>query len=154
MEISNKRLENTGIIIRTEFSFITDDQTLASILAMIAEGEVNISGYFTTRTKDKQNFVRLVPGTNDSESKRDLQVVRKTLQALNVRFCKERIVTISSTEVPAGIPGGYSHIYSKLWCRVDVRSFYQGEGHFVYLNVSNLGKAVEILLDDNLGPCQ
>jgi hypothetical protein len=102
--------KNTGLIIRTEFSFITDDQTLAVILDAIADESVNISGYFTTRTKGGQNFVRLVPGTNESESKRDLQVVRKMLLALKIRFNKEKIITISNSRLPAGIQGGYSNL--------------------------------------------
>lgn len=153
MTVNNTSLENTGLIIRTEFSFITDDQTLALILDNIANESVNISGYFTTRTRDHKNFVRLVPGINESETKRDLQVVRKTLQALDVRFNKEKIITISTSKVPAGIPGGYSNLYNSLWCRVEVKSFYIGEGGFIYLNVSNINKALESLLDENVKPC-
>lgn len=153
MTTSNASLENTGLIIRTEFSFITDDQTLAVILDTIANESVNISGYFTTRTKDHKNFVRLVPGTNESENERDLQVVRKTLQALKIRFNKEKIITISNSRVPAGTPGGYSKLYNSLWCRVEVKSFYLGEGGFIYLNVSNIKKTLDILLDENVKPC-
>lgn len=148
MTISNVSLENTGIIIRTEFSFITDDQTLAVILSDIAEESVNISGYFTTRTKDDKNFVRLVPGTNETENKRDLQVVRKTLQALQIQFNKEKIITISNSRIPAGIPGGYSNLYNSLWCKVEVKSFYVGEGGFIYLNVSDIKKTLDILLEE------
>jgi len=153
VNISNDSLENTGIILRTEFSFITDDQTLAVILDALADESVNISGYFTTRTKDGKNFVRLVPGTNESEIKRDIQVVRNTLQALNIHFNKEKVITISTSRVPAGIPGGYSNLYNTLWCRIEVRSFYVGEGGYIYLNVSDIKKALYLLLVENVEPC-
>ena len=152
--ISNEILEKNGLIIRTEFSFITDDRTLAAILAAIANESVNISGYFTTRTKDGQNFVRLVPGANESESKREIKVVRRTLQAKKIRYNKEKIITVSTSRLPAGVPGGYSILYNSLWCRVEVRSFYSGEGDFVYLNVSNIKEVLDILLDENVMPCE
>ncbi|WP_085991222.1 hypothetical protein [Oceanobacillus senegalensis] len=153
MTTSNKKLKKAGISIRTEFSFITDDKTLAVILDTIADESVNISGYSTTRTKNNKNFVRLVPGTSESESKRDLRVVSNTLQALRTRFKMEKIITISNNRIPDGIPGGFSNLYNQLWCRVEVISFYLGEDGYIYLHVSNIKKALDILLKKNVKPC-
>lgn len=144
---------NSDLIIRTEFSFIASDPALASILAAIAKANVNIAGFFTNRTKANKNFVRLVPGSAEVENKRDLRVVRKTLQAHKIHFKKQKVITISPNRIPEGVPGGYSKIYSSLWCRVKVKSFYLGEEHYIYLNVSNIKKVLAILPKENVKPC-
>ena len=144
---------NSDLNIRTEFSFIVSDLVLASILSDIAQANVNIAGFFTNRTKTNKNFVRLVPGSAEVENKRDLRVVRKTLQAHKIHYKEQKIITISPNRIPSGVPGGYSNIYSSLWCRVKVKSFYVGEKDFVYLNVSNIKKALEILSKENVRPC-
>ena len=150
---TRKVKRNSDIIIRTEFSFVVSDPVLASILSAIAQANVNIAGFYTNKTKTNKNFVRLVPGLAEVETKRDVQVLRKTLRAQKIHFREQKVITVSPDRIPSGVPGGYSNIYSILWCRVKVKSFYVGEGDFVYLNVSNVKKALAILSRANVKPC-
>jgi len=143
---------NFDIEFRTEFAFIVDDETFNCILKKIANDSVNIVGILVTKSRDHKNFVRLVPGTTESESKRDLKVVKDALESSNVKFKEETIIAILN--IPAGIPGVFSKIYGSLWCNVEVKSFYIGEKDSLFFNVSNIKKATEILKKDNLVQCE
>lgn len=151
--MDNTSSVSNGINIRTEYSFIASDPTLASILADIAEESVNIAAFFSNRTKANKNFVRLVPGSAEAEDNRDLSVVRKTLQAHKVNYKMHKVISISPNRLPPGVPGGYSNLFSSLWCRVKIESFYVGEGENIFLNVSNIKKAIEILSEEDVKPC-
>jgi hypothetical protein len=144
---------NPDLNIRTEFSFIVSDPVLASILSAIAQANVNIAGFFTNKTKTNKNFVRLVPGTAEVETKRDVQVLRKTLQAHKIQYKEQKVISISPNRILPGVPGGYSLIFSSLWCRVKVNSIYLGEEHYIFVNVSNIKKALAILSKENVKPC-
>ncbi|WP_088014699.1 hypothetical protein [Gottfriedia acidiceleris] len=137
---------------RTQFTFIVNDDTLSCILRDIANDSVNIVGILQTKSGENNNFVRLVPGTTESENKRDLKVVRKVLAIFNVKYKEETIIAILN--IPPGIPGVFSKFYASLWCKVGVKSFYIGEKDSIFLNVSNIKKATEILKNDNLVQCE
>lgn len=58
MEASNQipmQLKN-DLNLRTQFTFIANDPTLACILKNIASNSVNISGFFLTKDRQKNNF--------------------------------------------------------------------------------------------------
>ena len=137
---------------RTQFNFIVNDQTFACILKDIANNDVNIVGLSTTKSRDKHNFIRLVAGTTESENKRDLKVVSEALESFDVSFKQETIIAILN--IPAGIPGVFSRIFNCLWCKVEVKSIYLGEKDTIFISVSNIKKATEILSLENLEQCQ
>ncbi len=137
---------------RTQFTFTANDQTFSNILNGISTHTVNIVGLTTTKNRNKNNFVRIVAGTSETETNRDLNVVRKTLNSQNVSFKEETIIALLN--IPAGVPGVFNLLYGSLWCKVDVKSIYLGEKDIVFLNVSNIKKATEILSQENLKRCQ
>lgn len=149
--ISRKSLEEKGLQLRTQFSFIVNDVTLSCILGRIAENSVNIAGFYTTKNTNNYNLVRLVVGSSESENMQELLVVRETLRLFHVKFKEEKIIAMST--IPAGIPGGYNRVIGSLWCKVKIKSFYVGENNIIYLNVSNIKRAITILSQENLEQC-
>lgn len=137
--------------LRTQFTFVVNDQTLNCILSRIASHSVNIAAFFTTKKNGKINFVRLVVGSSKSETIQELGVVIKTLNSFGVRFKVEKVIELFT--IPAGIPGGYNRVIGSLWCKVQLKSFYVGEDNVIYLNVSNIKKAIGILSQKNQKPC-
>ncbi|QQZ08661.1 hypothetical protein [Heyndrickxia vini] len=149
--MNHSQVSQPGIKLRTQFTFMVDDVTLSCILSGIAENSVNIAAFFTTKDARNANFVRLVVGSSESESAEDLSVVVKTLKSLQVRFKEEKVIALST--IPAGIPGGYNRVIGSLWCKTKLKSFYVGENNIIYINVSNIRKAIEILSNENLEQC-
>jgi hypothetical protein len=147
---NNEQLQ-FDIRFRTQFTFIVNDQTLACILNNIAKNSINIVGFFSTRRRDKRNFVRLVAGTTDSENIRDLRVVREALDSHHVKFKEEEIIALLN--IPPGIPGVFNLLFGSLWCKVNVKSLYIGEKDTIFITVSNIKKATEILTHGNLKRC-
>lgn len=137
---------------RTQFTFTANDQTFSNILNGIAKHSVNLLSLTTTKNRDKNNFIRIVAGTTETETNRDLNVVRRTLNSLNVSFKEETIIALLN--IPAGVPGVFNLLYGSLWCKVEVKSMYLGENDIVFLNVSNIKKATEILSQEQLKRCQ
>ena len=117
----------------------------------IAGNTVNIAGFFTTKDTNNKNFARLVAGSSESESTHDLFVVTKALNNFDVRFIEEKVIALSA--IPAGIPGGYNRVIGSLWCKVKLKAFYVGENNIIYINVSNIKKAIKILSQENLQQC-
>lgn len=143
----------SDIKLRTEFSFIVSDPVLASIRSDIAKANVNIAASFITRANKNKNIARIVPGGIRSESKRDVQIVRKILQAHKIHYKEVKVISISPNRIQPGVPGGFSNLYNSLWCRVNVVSYYHGEGDYIYLNVSDVKKTLAILSKKNVKPC-
>ncbi|KXH78794.1 hypothetical protein AU377_12395 [Sporosarcina sp. HYO08] len=140
-----------AIKLRTQFTFIVNDKMLSCILSRIAENSVNIAAFFTTRDIHDKNFVRLVVGSSAAENMRELRVVLNTLKCFNVKFKEEKVIALSS--IPAGIPGGYNRVIGSLWCKTELKAFYVGEDNIIYINVSNIKKAIAILSQENLPQC-
>lgn len=137
---------------RTQFTFTANDQTFSNTLNGIAKHSVNLVGLTATKNRDQKNFVKIVAGTSESETNRDLNVVRKTLGSQNVSYKEELIIALSN--IPAGVPGVFNQLYGSMWCEVEVKSIYLGENDIVFLNVSNIKKATDILMQENLKRCQ
>ncbi|PFH88516.1 hypothetical protein [Bacillus sp. AFS088145] len=136
---------------RTQFTFKVNDETLSCVLKDIANDSVNIVGILLTKSGENNNFVRLVPGTTELQNKHDLKVVREVLESLNVKFKEETIFALLN--IPPGIPGVFSKIYGSLWCKVGVKSFFIGEKDSLFLTVTNIKKATNILMNDYLIQC-
>ncbi|MEH7455469.1 hypothetical protein [Gottfriedia acidiceleris] len=137
---------------RIQFTFMVNDETLSCVLKDIANDSVNIVGILLTKSGENNNFVRLVPGTIESQNKHDLKVVREVLESFKVKFKEETIFAILN--IPPSIPGVFSKIYGSLWCKVGVKSFYIGEKDSIFITVSNIKKATDILLSDYLIQCE
>ncbi|GGI15505.1 hypothetical protein [Gottfriedia solisilvae] len=148
----NSQQLNYEIEYRTQFTFTASDQTLSNILNDIAKHSVNLLALTTTKNRDKKNFVRIVAGTTETETNRDFNVVRKTLDSHNVSFKEETIIALLN--IPPGVPGVFNQLYGSLWCKVQVKSMYLGENDIVFFNVSNIKKATEILSQEILKRCQ
>lgn len=149
--IGNSSNAKPDFPLRTQFTFFVDDITLSCILSRIAENTVNIAGFFATRIASDNYQVRMVVGSSVSENRRELDVVRKTLDCFHVCFEEEKVIAITS--IPAGIPGGYNRVIGALWCKVELKAFYVGEDNVIYLNVSDIHKAMDILSQDPIKQC-
>ena len=49
--------------------------------------------------------------------------------------------------------GGYNRVIGSLWCKVKLKAFYAGEKNIIYINVSNIKKAIKILSQENHQQC-
>ncbi|WP_443142793.1 hypothetical protein [Pseudalkalibacillus sp. R45] len=135
---------------RTQFTFLTDQRTLSEILNQLATEGININGY-EQFAEHQCNLVKLVVGRSDGESTRDLLVTKSTLRHFGVRFQIKRILQVLN--IASGIPGQVNTIYGALYCRVDVDAIYIGENDNLYLEVSDLDKAIWILSQENVPSC-
>jgi hypothetical protein len=153
---SGSSSSSSGFIfqLRTQFSFIVDDRTLSHILSGIAKQAINITGYLQTVSFDinrkssndvicDSNIVRLVVGSPDSETARDLLGVREILNSLGVKFRQKEVIQV--LQVPPGVPGIINGIFSALWRRVIVFAIYIGEETRLFIDVSDNKKALQIL---------
>ncbi len=138
--------------IRTQFSFSVDDPTLSCILNSIANQDISITGYFQTKhfeidssrnDNEKFNFVRLVVGSPDAETSRDLMGVRDVLNSLGVKFQEKSVIQV--VQIAPGIPGIINGLFGALWCRVTLNALYLGEETRLFIDVSDICKALLIL---------
>lgn len=134
--------------LRTQFSFTVDDPTLSCILNSIASQDISITAYLQTKPFETDydydaNLVRLVVGSPDAETSRDLMGVRNVLNSLGIKF-EEKFVIQILVIVP-GVPGILNGIFGALWCKVKVNAFYPGEETRLFIDVSDVCKALLIL---------
>ncbi len=137
--------------IRTQYTFLANDRTLSCILSGIAKKKINITGFLQTKIRNHFNFVRLVVGSPDAETKHDLRVARQVLTSLGVKFQEEKVIQV--LRITPGVPGVINRIFGALWCKVKVKSFYIGEETRLFLNVSNIHKAIKILSQTKVVQC-
>lgn len=148
--------------LRTQFSFIAEDRTLSLILSGIAEQAINITGYLQTKSFEtgvkscnamvsKCNLVRLVVGSPDAETSRDLLGVTRVLRSLGVSFLQKEVIQV--LEIQPGVPGVINSIFGALWCREQVNAIYLGEETRLFLDVANNTKAIQILSQTPVRQC-
>jgi len=138
--------------IRTQFTFSVSDRDLSRILNGLAEERVNINGYFQTLAGKKYNFVRMVVGTSAGESERDVKTVRKVMKKVGVRYKENQVIQLLDSI--SGVPGQINAIFGTLWCKMQVRAVYLGEDNTIYLDVSNIGYAIQLLSEENPPRCR
>ncbi|RLQ94619.1 hypothetical protein [Falsibacillus albus] len=143
--------------IRTQFSFLVDDETLSCILAGIAAENpesVNLTGFMQTKLFNPDdccerntgcNIVRVVPGQIDSETIEDINRVEDVLNTLGVDYQMKAVIQIAN--IVPGVPGIVNAIFGALFCQVTVEAFYPGENTRLILDVKteDLSKALAIL---------
>jgi hypothetical protein len=133
--------------IRTQFSFLADDQKLSRVLGGIAGRDISITGYLQTILPEDargcSNLVRLVVGSPDSETAADIGGVRSVLGSLDIEFQEDPVIQVLL--IAPGIPGILSGIFAALWRRVQVNAMYLGEETRIFVDVSDVCKALFIL---------
>lgn len=140
--------------IRTQFSFLASNRTLHKILSGIACESINITGYLQTKRLETEckpcldidpdcNLVRLVVGIPDDETKKDLRGTREVLESLCVDFQEQPVIQV--VEIMPGVPGVINAVFGALWRKVDVYAIYIGENTALFVDVSDIEKAVDIL---------
>lgn len=144
--------------IRTQFSFITDDTTLSCILNNVAGQNISITGYLHTKLlqteagyKNTLNLVRLAVGSPNEETNRDLTGVRNVLKSLSVEFQEKPVIQVLL--ITPGIPGIINGLFGVLWCNVKVNAFYIGEETRLFIDVSDVCKALMSLAEMPLQQC-
>lgn len=146
--------------IRTQFSFFVDDPTLSCILNSIANQNISITGYFQTKILKKNNnydnnlksnFVRLVVGSPDEETSKDLMGVRDVLNSLDIKFEEKSVIQV--IQIVSGIPGIINGLFGELWCKVTVNALYLGEETRLFIDVSDTCKALLILSEASSEQC-
>jgi hypothetical protein len=144
---------NTGSFafkIRTQFSFLADDPELSRVLAGIAGRGISITGYLQTKrledarsSSSRLNLVRLVVGSPDAETAADLDGVREVLRALGIEFQEDPVIQVLL--IAPGVPGILSGIFSALRRKVTVNAMYIGEETRIFVDASDICKALMIL---------
>ncbi len=149
--------------LRTQFSFYADDPLLAEVLARIAGRDVSITGFMQTKLLESGlgecarciqplglSLVRLVVGSLDAETARDLAVVRTILDLLRIRYQEKQVI---QQQIVPGTVGAISAVFGALWCKVTVNAFYIGEDTRNFIDVSDICKALRILTGVPLESC-
>ncbi len=137
--------------IRTQFNFNVQDRKLSCILSNISERRINITGFVQLKKANRCNLVKLVVGTADAESANDLRLVRKVLRLFVIKFEEKQVIQIRN--ITPGVPGVFNSTFGALWCKVRVKAFYPGEKSRLFLQVSDVKRAIRILSKRNAQQC-
>jgi hypothetical protein len=97
------------------------------------------------------NLVRLAVGSPNEETDRDLTGVRNVLKSLNVEFQEKPVIQVLL--ITPGIPGIINGLFGVLWCNVKVNAFYIGEETRLFIDVSDVCKALMSLAEMPLHQC-
>ncbi|MGD6902526.1 hypothetical protein [Bacillus infantis] len=151
MKSHEKCSSGLDIDIREQFTFFASDKTLARLLVKLADRSINIAAIMLSKDKSGKNFVRLVPGDTDSQTKETLHSLREILEGLHIHFKQEAVIAFAN--IPAGVPGTINEIFGILWCRTEVKALYNGENDSLYISVSNIRKALEALSEKHIRRC-
>lgn len=144
-------VESFDYLIRTQFSFKVDDWALSCILDGLAEQEINVNAYFHTKLDEDTHLVKIVVGNSNGETTRDLQGVRRVLRGYGIPFKERQVIQV--VKLPAGQSGQLNDLFGALWCELQVESMYIGENTNVFLDTSDLERAIEILSHSDLIVC-
>lgn len=144
-------VESFDYLIRTQFSFQVDDWALSCILDGLAEQEVNVNAYFHTKLDEETHLVKKVLGSSTGETTKDLQGMRRVLRGYGIPFKERQVIQV--VKLPAGQSGQLNDLFGALWCELQVESMYLGENTNVFLDTSDLERAIEILSHSDLIIC-
>ncbi|MGP4080745.1 hypothetical protein ACTWQL_12560 [Pseudalkalibacillus sp. R45] len=145
-------MNQTGFvyIVKTQFTFLADDCLLSQILNEIASEGININGQ-AQFAENHCNLVKLVVGITQEQSSWDIRIVKSILRSLGVNFETDEVIQVLS--IIPGVAGQYNAIYGALWCKVTVKAIYLGEDNTLYVDVSDVDKAIRILSKPPLPRC-
>jgi hypothetical protein len=145
---------NFAYNIRTQYRFVASDSTLAEILSGIAGRGINLTGYFQTKPPEPDgkhgrdaapdcNLVRMVVGSPDAETISDLRGAMDVLASLCVEYQDKPVIQV--LQITPGVPGVINAIFGALWRSLAVYATYIGEDTHLFIDVSDIEKALEIL---------
>ncbi|MCM3620306.1 hypothetical protein M3936_22360 [Sutcliffiella horikoshii] len=144
-------VESFDYLIRTQFSFQVDEWALSCILDGLAEQEVNVNAYFHTKLDKEIHLVKIVLGSSTSEKIKDLQAFRRVMRSYGLPFKERQVIQV--IKLPAGQSGQLNDLFGALWCELLVESMYLGENTNVFLDTSDLERAIEKLSEAVLVLC-
>ncbi|WP_010191915.1 hypothetical protein [Bacillus sp. m3-13] len=144
-------VESFDYLIRTQFSFQVDDWALSCILDGLAEQEVNVNAYFHTKLDAATHLVKIVLGSSNGETTKELQGMRRVLRGYGIPFKERQVIQV--VKLPAGQSGQLNDLFGALWCELHMESMYIGENTNVFLDTSELERAIEILSHTDLIIC-
>ena len=145
-------VESFEYLIRTQFSFDVNEPTLSCILWRLSEEDVNINAYFHSRTENGNHLVKMVLGNSAAETSQNSQAIRRILRGYCLPFQERQVIQV--IKLPAGKSGQLNDLFGALWCELDVVSMYIGENTNVFLDTSDLERAIEILSEPVLFVCE
>lgn len=145
-------VESFDYLVRTQFSFQVDDWALSCILDGLAEQKVNVNAYFHTKVSGDIHLVKLVLGSSTAETTQDLQIMRRVLRGYGLPFKERQVIQV--VKLPAGKSGQLNDLFGALWCELQMESMYIGENTNVFLDTSDLERAIDILSEAVLVLCK
>jgi hypothetical protein len=145
-------VESFDYLVRTQFSFQVDDWALSCILDGLAEQQVNVNAYFHTKLDGDIHLVKLVLGSSTAETTQDLQTMRRVFRGYGLPFKERQVIQV--VKLPAGKSGQLNDLFGALWCELQLESMYIGENTNVFLDTSDLERAIDILSEAVLVLCQ
>ncbi|KMJ57257.1 hypothetical protein AB685_17815 [Bacillus sp. LL01] len=145
-------VESFDYLIRTQFSFDVDEWALSCIMDGLGEQQVNINAYFHSKTNDGTHLVKLVLGSSEAETSQDLQALRRVLRGYGLGFKERQVIQV--VKLPAGKSGQLNDLFGALWCELQVESMYLGENTNVFLDTSDIERAIDILSDPVMFVCE
>ena len=131
-------------ITRTQFTVLVDDESLACLLAALTTGLVPIAGFTLIRTNKECSLLKFVAG-NPADAALDLGLVTQ-LEAIFQSLQIKDFQSATIIEVAGG--GGFGNVASiqgQLWCRLQLRAAYVSGVGNVFLEVSDIPLATQIL---------
>jgi hypothetical protein len=102
-------------------------------------------------TDSTLNLVRLIVGSPDAETTGDLMGVRNKLNFLGIKFQEKLVIQV--LQIIPGISGIINAIFGALWCKVTVNAFYIEEETRLFIDVSDVCKALLVLAEVALKQC-
>jgi hypothetical protein len=143
MRETPEMVESFDYLIRTQFSFQSNDQTLSCVLNGLSQQNVNVNAYFHTKEDAQKHLVKIVLGSSKAETPQELQVMRRILRNFRLRFKERQVIQV--IKLPAGKSGQLNDLFGALWCDMQIESMYIGEDTNVYVDSSDIERAIEIL---------
>ena len=131
-------------ITRTQFTVLVDDESLACLLAALNTGLVPIAGFTLIRTNKECSLLKFVAG-NPGDAALDAGLVTQ-IEAIFKSLGIKDFQSATILEVVAG--GGFGNvvaIQNQLWCRLQLRAAYISGVNNLFLEVSDIPLATQIL---------
>ncbi|CAH6419796.1 Hypothetical protein HVR_LOCUS877 [uncultured virus] len=121
--------------LRTQFTFATDDYTLATILTQnVARGasiRVNVAGILVKKIDEKLNIVKIIvgpPDVNDDGYREQNSRFKDILKDNDITFTRQNIIQMLTLNVGSGVPGVYRVPFAALACaKIPILASYFGE---------------------------
>jgi hypothetical protein len=110
---------------RTQYSFQGTERSIARFLDSLANAGISITAYDIYKTNDIPGINLVVGFTDRIVPEWDTQV-EAILNSGKYCWCKQNVLQVRGT--PPGTVGVIRTIYGALFCKVNVKHIYMGEG--------------------------